>query len=82
LPQQKLDYTFNEIEFGKEADETLISQLSSISLANNTNLQLDIQAASQSDAKIKIFLDLLNTERTYLFDLKTWESVSFFISIM
>jgi hypothetical protein len=65
------------LEEAKEADESLISAFPMATPAanNSHHIQLNTSAASQSDAKTKILLDLLNTERTYLFDLETWETV-------
>ena len=60
------------VELGEEANENLINAFP-MAPSMNPHIQLDTTAASQSDSKMKILIDLLNTERTYFFDLETWE---------
>ncbi|KAL3093214.1 hypothetical protein niasHT_022664 [Heterodera trifolii] len=66
------------VELVDEADENLqlVKGVGRGVLPDSVNPQLMQNAASVSktDSKQKVVLDLLNTERAYLFDLNTWES--------
>lgn len=65
------------VEEAVEADESLISGISTTTnttTATANQFQLNTSSAAQSNTKSKVLLDLLNTERTYLFDLETWEA--------
>jgi hypothetical protein len=62
-----------DVEEAVEADESLTgANATAFSLPS---LQFDTSTMDKSESKAKVLLDLLNTERTYLFDLKTWRIV-------
>uniref|UniRef100_A0A914I8N6 Dynamin-binding protein n=1 Tax=Globodera rostochiensis TaxID=31243 RepID=A0A914I8N6_GLORO len=75
----------HSVELVDEADESLVVGVSSAGRevqgvhSKSSNPHLLVQnatmnaAVSQSESKQKVVLDLLNTERSYLFDLNTWE---------
>lgn len=74
LKSENIENIFTKMEFFKKFLPVFKTEAQLIASAH-PHLALNTVCATQSETKQKVVLDLLNTERTYLIDLETWESV-------